>query len=279
MADFSNENIRWSIKWALCNCWCVFTWKLSCCIQPQWTQSGCQTLLLLELWAWKHKLKENTKLFNCYISRNVNYLWLLSVFHWEHHVVLKYFVWYWTEFNWSGCQLPVYHILETDFRSSVFAVDANSFLLEPSSFGTWQKIIWTVWRLFCSCFTLGLLGRLIAIISSLLSWSKKLDLEVCHPSLLQFARSVIHESRRSVREAQSQLGTAVKAKINSAISHNFRTLLPWERNGGKSRWLNWVLKKRCFKVCNGTGSCNWLNTSDYRSNHSNSCETCLLQPV
>lgn len=183
MADCSNENIRWSIKWALCNCWCVFTWKLSCCIQPQWTQSGCQTLLLLELWAWKHKLKENTKWFNCYISRNVNYLWLLCVFHWEYHVVLKYSVWYWTEFTWSGCQLPVQHILETDFRSSVFAVDANSFLLEPSSFGTWQKIIWIVWRQFCSCFTLGLLGRLIAIISSLLSWRKILDLE-CLSSFL-----------------------------------------------------------------------------------------------
>lgn len=87
-----------------------------------------------------------------------------------------------------------------------------------------------------------------------------------------------HESRSGV-EAQTQLWTAVKAKISFAISCNFRPLLPWERNGGKGRWLNWVLKKKSLKVYSGTGSCNCLNTSDYTSNHSNSWwNICCNQP-
>lgn len=59
-----------------------------------------------------------------------------------------------------------------------------------------------------------------------------------------------HESRSAV-EAQIQLWTAVKAKINFAISCNFRPLLPWERNGGEGGWLNWVLKIRFWKYTVG----------------------------
>lgn len=219
--------------------------------------------------AWEHKLKENTKWFNCYISGNVNWLWLLSVFHWECHVVLKYFMWYWIELNWSGWQLPVCHILETDFRSSVFAGDANSFLLDPSSFGTWQKTIWIIWRQLCSCITLGLLGRLIAI-SGLLSWRKRLDLE-CLSSFLGAICQVSHAMRVEEGVWRPRFSSEQQLRLKSVLP--FHPISDPFCHGKEieERADGWTeFWKKSLKVYSGTRSCNCLNTSDYTSNHSNS---------
>lgn len=183
---------------------------------------------------------------------------------------------YWTELNWSGWQLPVCHTLETDFRSSVFAVDANSFLLELSSFGTRQKIIWTIWRQFCSCFTLDLLGGLIAIIAGLLSWRKILDLG-CRSSFLAAICQVSDAMRVEV---------VWRPRLSSEQQWRLKSVLPFhaisdpfchgkemeEKADGWTEFWN-------LKVYSGTGSCNCLNTSDYTSNHSNSWwHVCCNQP-